>query len=844
MHHEFGGQASTFGEFLKLLRKRVPLTQRELGDRVGYSESQINRLEHGSRMPDRDIVSEGFITALGLGDRPELAARLLALARAARTHPGSAIPGSGLGHNLPNALTSFVGRAGEIDDVTEVMAQERLVSLVGPGGCGKTRLALEVARRVRADYADGVWFIDLANVTDLASVVSATADGLKLTLLRSPPTVEAVIAVLRERHMLLILDNCELAAEVCAQFAEHLLSACAQVHILATSREPLHVLGEWQWSVPALKLPEGSDLERPVEALIEFEAVRLFIERAQSVGRLRSEALTRPVVLRVINICQRLDGMPLAIELAAARASTLGVDEIQSRLDDRFKLLVSNRPTINTRQQSLLTTIEWSINMLSLRERTLLARLSIFVSGWTLAAAEAVCADGPDSHELLTRAEIVNVLSALIDKSLVNRIEAQDQALAIERASDALGPEAAGTAGTARLGSAAETSVRYGMLESIREFARDELGIRTMTSEAAKLARRHATWCLGWVEEVEDNLFGRDQVAWLKRLDHERDNIRAALGYYIAQGQAEGARRLAGSLRRFWQTRGRAMEGRTWLDRALALRGDASDQANTKAFFTAATLANYQGDIAARDPLLERAITYAKRTGDPWLIGQVLGGIVSGPHSGAAYERSKLNLMALLANARALSNDWLIGNALHKLATLERDHGDFRVARQLFSESLAHLDGAGDTIYSMLTLMWLGNIALNLGDTGAAEAHYAAALELVGQSGVEYAEHIGIWTCLRGLAELAARDRQALRMAALLGATQAEQESLGGMPNLWFPLLTMEDGLAYYKDVSGAPGTSLDDAAYRAAWRDGLALTLEEAIQLALKHDSEDEAAA
>ncbi len=404
---------TTFGEYLRYLRRRAGLTQRELGAAVGYSEAHIARLEGNQRRPDPAVVSAQFIEALGLRDDPEAAQQLIRLAEVAREMRGvvkAGLPHSGHAPptNLRTQLTSFVGRAAEIAEVKKLLGETRLLTLTGPGGVGKTRLAVQVASEVLPLFPAGLWVVPLASVQDGEHVPDAVAAAMGMPVVTgTPATVESLRDRLLDGRAMIVLDTCEHLIGACATLAVRLVQMCPNLTILATSREPLNVPGEMTWQVPPMRCEE---------------AMQLFIERARSVRP--DFALDKGEDALLIQVCQQLDGLPLAIELAAARLRVLSLAQIAARLDDRFGLLTGGNRLAPPKQQTLRTMMDWSYDLLSEAERALLRRLSIFTTDWTLDLAEAVCAWEPaDDAEgqgiILHREDVLDLLTQLVNKSLV-----------------------------------------------------------------------------------------------------------------------------------------------------------------------------------------------------------------------------------------------------------------------------------------------------------------------------------------------------------------------------------------------------------------------------------------
>jgi predicted ATPase/DNA-binding XRE family transcriptional regulator len=406
---------ATFGELLRYLRRRARLTQRELGIAVGYSEAHIARLESNQRTPNPDVVRAQFIEALDLKDEPEMANQLLRLAEAAHRARHIAGPATltqdSPPTNLRTQLTSFVGRAAELAEVTTLLHEARLLTLTGPGGVGKTRLAVEAAARMQERFTGGIWVVPLAFLHDPEQVSRAVATAIGLSLAAEPVTVEMLCDRLAgDAPILIVLDTCEHLIGACAVLALRLVQTCPNVNVLATSREPLNVPGEVTWQVPPMRCEE---------------AMQLFLERARAVRP--DFALDEAGRALLIQICQQLDGLPLAIELAAARLRVLSLEQIAQRLDDRFNLLTGGNRLAPPKQQTLRTMIDWSYDLLSEPERILLRRLSIFTTDWTLELAEAICSweESPGEmgqakgHAELRREDVLDALTHLVNKSLV-----------------------------------------------------------------------------------------------------------------------------------------------------------------------------------------------------------------------------------------------------------------------------------------------------------------------------------------------------------------------------------------------------------------------------------------
>ena len=432
----------------------------------------------------------------------------------------------GSANNLPTQLTTFIGRETEVAEVKRLLSESRLTTLTGSGGCGKTRLSIQVASEVQTGYPNGVWLVELAPVADPALIPLTVVAVLGLTDDGHRPVLQILTDFLRHKTLLLVLDNCEHVIEACAQLSEALLRACPKLGILASSRETLGIAGEAPYRVPSLAVAEPGHLP-PLETLARLGAIRLFVERA-AIAR-PGFALTAQNAPAIAQICKRLDGIPLAIELAASRVRVLSAEQIDARLDDRFRLLTGGSRTALPRQQTLRALIDWSYSLLSEPERLLFKRLAVFVSGWTLEAAEKVCSD--NGIELPA---VLDTLSRLVDKSLVLAIEA-----------------------------AGET--RYSRLETIRQYSREKFA---ETDEVEVVRDRHLAYYVQFSEMAEEHVQRRDAILWSRRLEAEQDNLRAALEWGLARNP-DSALRIVGALRFFWNAGGYSAEGFRWTQRAL-----------------------------------------------------------------------------------------------------------------------------------------------------------------------------------------------------------------------------------------------------------------------------------
>ena len=603
--------------------------------------------------------------------------------------------------NLPAQLTSFIGREGEIAELKDLLTTTRLLTLTGAGGCGKTRLGLKIASDLVEEYADGVWLVELASLSDPALVPQGVAGTLNLSEIQGRSFSDTLSTYLQSKRMLLVLDNCEHLIEACVTISEVLLRACPNLRILATSREALGLTGELTYRVPSLSLPDPKNLP-PTNSLIQYEALRLFIERA---------LLSQPAFImndrnapRVVEICRRLDGVPLAIELAAARLKVLSVEDIARRLDDRFKLLTDGGRRALPRHRTLLATMDWSYDLLSRDERKLLNRMSVFVGGCTLSGVETVCEGGvpPD--------DVLNLLTQLVDKSMV----------IVEEASSKDG----------------EGKVRYQLLETVRSYALQRL---RDDDEEESSRERHATFFLSLAERAEPELKGPDQIEWLKRLDIEYENMRAVLAWSMGGEDREVIKRndislrLAGALIWFWWWRGYFSEGQRWLEDALAQSSEASASIKAKALGGAGSLAQNQGDRVRAKELIDRSLALYRELGDKRGVSLSLTMLGYVALTLGDYDRVKVLGQEGLNLAREVGDKWVSSFSLCLLGIVAMDRGDYERATELYQESLDLAREVGDTGNIALSLEFLGVVARYQGN-------YEQARPLFEESGVLFRE--------------------------------------------------------------------------------------------------------
>ncbi len=733
-----------------------------------------------------------------------------------------------LPNNLPLQLSSFIGREKEIQALKARLQQVRLLTLTGPGGAGKTRLSLQVAADCVDQFAQGVWFVELAPLADPHLVPQIVATTLGLHEQSGRTILDVLKDDLRDKSLLLVLDNCEHLIDACAQIADTLLRSAPRLKILATSREPLGITGETTYAVPSLSFPTLSALpgqldENELDALTQFEAVRLFVDRARAVQPTFTITPTNAAAL--VEICQRLDGIPLALELAAARVKGMTVEQIAQHLDDRFRLLTSGSRTVLPRHQTLQAAVEWGYDLLSESERILLQRLSVFAGGWTLEAAEQICA-----ADRIEQFDVLDLLMRLVDKSFV---VAEQQ----------------------------ERAARYRFLDTIRLFARDKF-LASGNEPVTRVRNHHLNYFLAFVQEMDQTVRGADQERALAALDRELDNLRAALAWAAESSNVEAELELASGLWRYWRVRSYFSEGRHWLEDALSRSEHASPSARARALLRAGSLANYQADYTHAQGLLESSLALHRELNDARGIAYSLNLLSHGKMMTGDLADAQASLEESLAIFRELGDTRGMGYSLFFLGTMMQGTGDLAAARPLLEESLARLKEAGDKWWQGNALIQLGwginrqgehdralqlfNEALEIsnqfgdtrgtarallyiaeakcsqGDYDAAQVKYREALKRSHEIGDKW----WVTVCLEGLAYIAAQQNDARRVAQLLGAAEHLHEVLGA------PIQAVYRESQEWSANWAQEQLSAQD--FSNAWNKGRAMTYEEAIQYAL----------
>jgi predicted ATPase/class 3 adenylate cyclase len=680
-----------------------------------------------------------------------------------------------LPNNLPRQLSSFIGREEEIVAAEARLAGTTLLTLTGAGGVGKTRLALEIGAHLASSFPDGIWLVELAALTDGELVDDAVATALKVKQRAGTPILAALVEDIAERRMLLILDNCEHLLQSVVATADELLRRCPNVKVLATSREALGIPGEALLPVPSMSLPSPDRGVMDTTALADSDAVRLFVDRASAVQP--GFGLTPANADAVAQICRRLDGIPLAVELAAARVRSLPPGQIAARLDDRFRLLTGGSRTALPRHRTLRAAMDWSFDLLNDTEQAILPRLSVFAGAFSLEAAESVTSGDPvDEHDVL------DLLGRLVDRSLLAAEEGTTE------------------------------DARFRMLETIRDYAQERLA---ESGEAAARFARHQAWYAGLVDRARPAFFsGPVQPEWVARLAADHDNLRAALRWaHEDPAGADAELSMASGLWRFWEVRGDLEEGSSWLERALARVGGEVSNRRASALTGAGVLAAHRGDYARASAFHEASLMLHRELGNPLAIATACNNLASvaiersdlgrarelyseaieltregGDKLGAAY--TLINLADLtsrmgdaagadrlfaesIALLEKLGDRWGVAHASTRLAQAARRRGDLETARVRFEDALSIHRQASDRHGEARVLAHLADVAADGGDQASAESLYRESLALRTQLG----DRIGIATVIERLAGVS-EDRPE-RAAALLGGAEAIRDGIG-----------------------------------------------------------------
>lgn len=739
-------------------------------------------------------------------------------------------------NNLPTQLTTFIGRKAEVAEVNRLLSESRLTTLTGSGGCGKTRLSLQVASEVQAEYPNGVWLVELAPLADPALIPPTVVAVLGLRDDGHRPQLEILTDFLRSKTLLLVLDNCEHVIEACAQLSQTLLRTCPKLRILASSREALGVAGEVSYRVPSLTVPDPNHLPS-LERLAGLDAIRLFVERAAMARP--GFALTAQNASAIAKICKRLDGIPLAIELAASRVRMLSEEQIAARLDDRFRLLTGGSRTAVPRQRTLRALIDWSYSLLSEPEQILFMRQAVFVDGWTLEAAEAVC-----SGNSIDQSEVLDLLTRLVEKSLVVTEE---------------------TAG----------EMRYHRLETIRQYSREKFA---ETDEVEIVRNRHFEFYMRFSEVAEEHLQRRERKLWTRRLESEQDNLRAALEWGLATNP-DSTLRIAGALQLYWNASGYSPEGFRWTQLALERveeitppeGGDVQGRqaAKAKALAGLAWAYTSQGDndqaiIAAE----QSAALYRQRAPvDKRGLALVLYRLAQVNFFLGRRATAETYIMESIALARAANDPFAEVIALSMLVQIMAVlDGDLVGARSYAEEALRIARAAGLGYLSSLISYHLGQIAAHYNDVNEARRHFELAMAAFQEADAPFnatlaksdlahlerkqgnhAEALELYCetilAFRDFGQRGAVAHQ-LECFAFIAIAQNEYDRalrLLGAAETWRELgsttMTPDEQIEYQEQVE-VVREQMASELFTKTWAEGRALTMEQAIQYATEADS------
>lgn len=823
----------SFGGWLKRRRRGLGMTQLELGKKTGYSGETIRKVEADVVRPSRQMAD---VLAEALDIPPEDRARFVRFARDEGAVETLALPSetaysppSSSGHpahNLPIPPTPLIGRKREMARVSDLLSRDdvHLVTLTGPGGTGKTRLALEAASVLSDRFEEGAFFVDLAPIRDSSLVVPTIAHVLDVPLQAGRSHLDTLKDYLRQKHLLLVLDNFEQVVAA-APFLADLLSVSARLKMLVTSREVLNLRGEHDIPVPPLSTPDPESLSS-LELLMEYEAVRLFRDRAQAV--VANFEVTSQNASAVAGICYRLDGLPLAIELAAARVRVLSPQAMLQRLDSRLALLRAGKRDLSDRQKTLRNTIEWSYDLLNEEEQRQLRGLAVFAGGWTLEAAETICVSDGDAS-----LDVLDGLDSLVSKSLVD----------VQGNTDG--------------------KSRFTMLQVVQEFTLEKLS----QDEALQsvVSQRHALFYLNLAERAEPQLHAADQIRWLDQLELEHNNFRQVFDWAIKRRAADIACRLANSLAWFWSIRGHGIEGcgrlkeilslepapvlkakalhrlgsldrergnfaaaRAEMEESLTLSREVDDAASAAyALDELAVIARNAGDFSSAVSLYNQALPLFRASGDQWGLTRATRGLATAIYCQGDNAASWELYVASLAEWRSMGDLWGIGLALNDLGEVRRCQGDYEEADRYYAESLAVYRALRMKRNIAILLHNLGYVAEHSGAYEAAQTYIREALSLAWEIG----DYQTVALTLLALAGAMQPTDEAERAVRLMAAGATLTAKLGG------GLVPADQ--AEYDQILGRARAELSVEAFERAWAEGEAWTPARAVAYARGQSTE-----
>jgi predicted ATPase/DNA-binding XRE family transcriptional regulator len=779
----------TFGAWLRQQRRILDLTQQTLADQTGCARITLRRIEANSLKPSKELAFI-LLEKLGIPDHERSQwiqfARGLADIPVTQSTPLRIKPRT----NVPASVTTFIGREKEIAQVHDYLLNPniRLVTLMGPPGIGKTRLSVEVARESLSNFPDGIFFIALASLETLSLVAPAIIKSLGYAEARDLPPIKQLTDGIGDKQMILVMDNCEHLIEELAPFISGLLSACFRLKILATSRESLRISGEWLYSVPALDIPKENSLA-DVKNASQFPALTLFAERARAVSS--DFTIDTTNIQAVASICKQLDGLPLAIELIAARMRLMSPQALLEHLSDQFILSANGMRADNMRQKTLQNAIGWSYNLLPPDEQKLFTYLSIFAGGFTMEAVEEIF-----SQSFINRS-VPDLIISLSDKSLIQRTLDEDD------------------------------EIHYDMLTTIKQFSFSRLAQMGDVSDARE---RHLTYFLGLAEKGDKEMRGANQIEWLNRFRGMRDNLRASLEWAIESGQTEAALKMVRKLHWFWFVRSDHNEGRQWIERVLALPdaplhpqpyAEALTQLVHHMWVLPHRTSLQDGTNIARR-LAMQALEVARANNDRWNIARALAmlGLVLIEEKDFALAQSTLEECKALF--RDIHDDWGYAHSVLCLGFAAYTKGDLSVSLSLNEQALALFREVGDRYFMSVTLRYISAIQMKQGNFTQGESALREAIILSQQLDGKFEIGMALWNG----AEAAQLVNKPLRAVHLYWMAKNVYDSMG----VW----GKEDELKFENNLATCR-SNLNELEFSAAVEQARVMTMEQAIQYALE---------